>query len=814
MGNRQEQFLEWLSNQVSPTRLSDYGLVLVELETFAKTKKIISGSIFDVNDPATTGKIVNALTMDRFYRFMHKKDLRWITELAQYLHRYAKENAETGSKLTEPADPISSVPNQTYADAVAAPQPAEKAVVPEGATEAEQTVDFTRPADYTFSKPVSVSYFGDVYPISSWRVLYAKVCRILLEDYPQVFEALRSGTLSSNYNYLIYDEVGSKKLLAPIEIESGFYVEVNRSAADLIRNIRKLLDACNVDYENLVITYIRKNTATVRPAKAAPLATAAIPVGTGRDSAVQAAGERGNDEENTKPAPRYKLETASTQYYGTVPAEAFARFCEHVAYEHPLAFRSLLDVKYNGTWSVVLSRTAPSGDAVPMHDPSAYISRDLTEQAVIAYSKWICSVCGEADIPLRITELSAAPAADTASPSRPAAGPGTALNNGAAVQPVPLRDDIINHDAARAEKIVLPADLAGMTIEQLSLELRTSIVSARKAVAASPRLVQLGDKIVHQDAFVDWEDGADRLEKILDKLLDRNDGYVSAAQLYDFAHAEMQMFLNDNDMDDARLVYDMARHLFEKAGYHGKRLVFQSNAHISCPDKAVTNLMDLMRSYALSQGGIFREADLVQYLRHVGVNSGNLTTGNLHVIMKFYTDPIFMLYDSGQLILGESMNIDATWFADVQNALQKLFADMGDHVVMRDIQPWWFSLLPVLPTGRPWTLLLLQSILFHYSKQLGGAHTIGALHSQSLDTIHAMLVSGDSEVQSFADAVIAFLVDDGVDQRDFEAEELRLRLVHRGMVAGNELIWNMPKALANDARFVWSADGQRVLVKV
>jgi hypothetical protein len=104
--------------------------------------------------------------------------------------------------------------------------------------------------------------------------------------------------------------------------------------------------------------------------------------------------------------------------------------------------------------------------------------------------------------------------------------------------------------------------------------------------------------------------------------------------------------------------------------------------------------------------------------------------------------------------------------------------------------------------------------LSHYSDKLNGAHTISALSGQSVDTIHAMLVSKDSEIQTFPDAVAAFLIDDGIEQRYFEAEDLRQLLLKRGMIIGNELIWNMHKALANDTRFAWDADGQHVFVKV
>lgn len=362
---------------------------------------------------------------------------------------------------------------------------------------------------------------------------------------------------------------------------------------------------------------------------------------------------------------------------------------------------------------------------------------------------------------------------------------------------------------AKAERIVLKADLAGITPRLLSAKLGLPIYQAEKLAAESKHIVKLGEKLVHDGAFVDWEEGADQLASILDKLLDRNNGYVTAGQLYEFAHLEMAMFLNDNDIDDEGLVLDLAKHLFKKIGYGGKHLAFQANSHISRSDAPIANVPDLIRHYAISQGGAFREEDLIQYLKSVGREGSNHRQA-----MKLYTQPFYLLYDKEWILMTESLNMDAAWFTTANKALDALFDDMGDHIVLRDIQPWWFSRLPTLPGGRPWTLLLFQSILFHFSQELGGAHTIKAVETQAHETIHAMLVTRDSEIQTFPDAVTAFLIDDGIEQREFEAEKLRALLVRRGLIAGNELIWNMPKALAGDTRYAWSADGQHVTVKV
>jgi hypothetical protein len=75
-----------------------------------------------------------------------------------------------------------------------------------------------------------------------------------------------------------------------------------------------------------------------------------------------------------------------------------------------------------------------------------------------------------------------------------------------------------------------------------------------------------------------------------------------------------------------------------------------------------------------------------------------------------------------------------------------------------------------------------------------------------------MLVSNDSPIQGFGDVVISYLAENEVEQKSFEAEELRWKLVNAGILKGNELIWNMYKALKNDERFAWDVAGSHVTV--
>ena len=136
----------------------------------------------------------------------------------------------------------------------------EKPAENSGAIDSEgKIVDFYHKQSYAFTKPVSVSYFGKVFYESSWRTLYKKLCKLLAFYYPDVFKRLRNQSKSGNREYMVYDSEIAKNLTKPFEVAKGIFVETNRSATDLMESVRKLLDACAVDYENVIISYTKTN---------------------------------------------------------------------------------------------------------------------------------------------------------------------------------------------------------------------------------------------------------------------------------------------------------------------------------------------------------------------------------------------------------------------------------------------------------------------------------------------------------------------------------------------------------------------------
>ena len=539
----------------------------------------------------------------------------------------------------------------------------------------------------------------------------------------------------------------------------------------------------------------------------------------------------------------YELHCGSTVYSGDTIAKTFLHFCEDTAKKYPLFFRTLLDKTIANASDVKIYRSLGNGNFIRMENPTCYVSADLAKDSVITAVEWIIRRCVRATMPVSIKEpdtllvqsshaeipqeelpdaaldeqnemANFAPTSppDEPEPSEPHTNDTEEHSN---IQATSVRsfssqesESVDSEQISKVEKIVLDADMNGVTYDSLRNTLSLTIVSTKALVQQCKRIVEIKGRLYHEDAFVDWNDGAKQICLIMEKLMQKNNGYISAVQLYDYARVEMNMFLNDNDVNDERAVYEIAQHLFEKNSFEGNHYSFTGKAHISKSKDAISSNFDVICKFAEDRRGVFREDDLTEYLTSIGIKAGNLRNQ-----MRLGKEPEFFFYEPSTIISAKSIGIDDSWKESVGRALNNLLGDADDHIVLRQIQPVWYESLPALPEHRRWTPLLLQYILHFYGKEFG-AKTIMAMKSQSMDTLHAMLVKAASPIQNFGDAVISYLVESETEQRSFEAEELRQLLVKSGMIQGNELVGNMPKALAKDERFAWDAKGENVTVRV
>ena len=193
------------------------------------------------------------------------------------------------------------------------------------------------------------------------------------------------------------------------------------------------------------------------------------------------------------------------------------------------------------------------------------------------------------------------------------------------------------------------------------------------------------------------------------------------------------MFLNENAVNSEQAVYAITRHYYGKPGQQRYRFTDTGRIFRVEMEESPTNA-DICRNFARSEGGFFSYQKLTEYVHRVGIK----TTG-LRQQMQLGIKPVYLCYSSDEIVLAETLGIDGAWLDRTGAALQRLFADTGDHVILRSIRDIWYQQLPLLPAARPWTPLLLQYILKFYGGQLG-AKTIQAMSSQRYDTLHCMMV--------------------------------------------------------------------------
>ncbi len=602
----------------------------------------------------------------------------------------------------------------------------------------------------SFTKPCYVRYKGnDFSDVKSWADVYKRVLTELVHEFPDV---IVSGVCFGNTNKLdIANDNNVTDLRKPKKLTNTLYYETNLSATDICRRIKNVFDLCRVDYSNVEIRYVRSDC------KEAPTA------------------ETKFGETVTKSIRNYKFIDWMIHSAGLAVATANSyssslNACDRFAQENGLFLGSIQDCKTVEDFNKMYNALINNDDFALRNE----VSHNSLKAALKKYLEYLTD---DSKNNLDCSNLSD-------------------------------NSEFLSSQKTDIEKFVLAAGVDGVTYEDLRNNIGESEVTIRKSASDMENIIEIGDKLIHRDAFVDFGDGADELEQIIDKLMQKNNGYLSSCQLNEYAHAKMNMFLNDNDIGDERAVFDFARYLFEKIKYHNKQFKFFGNSHISLLGNPITNMFDLISKFADEHGGVFNYIELAEYIEQIG-----MTTVNLRNQMKLLKEPQFFYYEEGVLISAKIIGITDEWKSNVAQMLNLLFDDVGDHIILRNIPKIWFDKLPSLPENRKWTPLLLQGILRFYGEELG-ARTIQAMDGQSIETLHAMLVKNDSPIANFADVVIAQFIDDKIEQRKFDAEELRLELVKSGLIKGNELIYNMPKALKNDERFAWDAIDKNVMIRV
>lgn len=262
----QDQYFAWLKTQVSPAQLSELYIVYTDIEDFCLKRSIIKKKLFALTDLTDIRKVMNTVDSNKVFRFTYKKNLRKMSSAMRFYYCFVKEHPEllaqaAQMKAIKNATPMETKPVEPSPKMVEYRETAAPSIV----DTALYKIDFANIQSLAFTQPTEYSYFGeDQDKVNSWTQLYVQVAKCLLDDYPDVLRSYINRNIGGQGRCDFADEAGISSMTAPKKVQDNFYLETNISATDIAGKIKKLLDLCNVDYENLEVYYQRRGTTASR----------------------------------------------------------------------------------------------------------------------------------------------------------------------------------------------------------------------------------------------------------------------------------------------------------------------------------------------------------------------------------------------------------------------------------------------------------------------------------------------------------------------------------------------------------------------
>ncbi len=253
-----DAFINWLSTQVSPAQLSELYMVYLEINDFAKREKLVEDSLWENPDPQIINYICMEVRNNRYFTSTHKQQMSCIDSVLRFIVEYSN----THSTPTEAFEPILDNSKELQPETVRAITHSDSAnsesvdLNDSDQSDHVKIVDFSLSNNMAFTKPVSFTYFGETTEEKTWGSLYKDICRMLAEDYPHVFQQICMNTISGSEKLWMVNKANIYKLTRPAQIGDDLFVETNRSASDLVRNIGLLLNQCLIDHENVEVRYI------------------------------------------------------------------------------------------------------------------------------------------------------------------------------------------------------------------------------------------------------------------------------------------------------------------------------------------------------------------------------------------------------------------------------------------------------------------------------------------------------------------------------------------------------------------------------
>lgn len=236
-----KDFRSWLEGN-EPEENSTILASLIMMDVLLRKNGVIRSHLLDIDDIDTIEKLANEIKKNKGAR-IHNKKRRILVLKGLYSYKNFLE-----SEASEEAHLSDGDKNVTGVDAASD----EKSGV--------LIASFTENRDYSYTRPLSVTYFDTTYTTKNWSALYVQSVNCLLADYPDEIRSLIGKNVGGRGRVDISEASGISDMEAPKELNDNLYLETNCSAVGIISKIRQLMDICAVDYSAIRIEYEHKGS--------------------------------------------------------------------------------------------------------------------------------------------------------------------------------------------------------------------------------------------------------------------------------------------------------------------------------------------------------------------------------------------------------------------------------------------------------------------------------------------------------------------------------------------------------------------------
>ena len=329
------------------------------------------------------------------------------------------------------------------------------------------------------------------------------------------------------------------------------------------------------------------------------------------------------------------------------------------------------------------------------------------------------------------------------------------------------------------------------------LAYRAKGVGTMNSLAANVQPVPRRAAVDILDSVVDLDEGVAGIRQIVETHFQTLYGYSNIRIVWSAVQNLLPLFLNDNAINSIDDLWKFMRYAFADELFLNKPHIWKLKPNY--PQSYVGLVINLARQF---EGLVSRE-QIDEYFAKI--QQGTIINA---VILR---QKLLMFYANKKFILTETVDLTPERCNRIKLALDKIFENgQMSHIIIRDIADEWFSLLPQIRGGHPWTALLLQETL-RIKPNIGYSVIYTGMTGQALDTLGVAIVPEESNILTFADVVHNFCSKKNLLTKRISSEELRLMLREAGMIEGNELIYNLHKAL-QDHRFAFTDENRVVKI--